>query len=295
VSSGGNGEEPGKRRARHQQAAAAGAGAGIGAIMGGPVGAIAGAALGPLLEPFAQKVWAEVSGDGRRRGGEMLAAAHHAIGGDVAELERQILASDQSRLQAGIALSAATRTAWPPKVIALGRALAAGLVAADDARIMTEPFIIAALADIEVPHASLLDLLVRHWPLQTAQGVVADPFTAAPRAPGTPWGAGYRIWLAGDIMVARPALRPVLPSLLGTLQRHGLAAQSDDPGDPFGRSGRAMQQRWISEVAEKHRAVGGVSPVVNAQFYAPAGAWLPTELGEEVLDALLEAGAAFEA
>ena len=81
----------------------------------------------------------------------MLAATHWAIGGDPAEPERLILASDQSRLQAGIALSAATRTAWPPKVIALGRALAAGLVAADEARILTEPFIMAALADVEAP------------------------------------------------------------------------------------------------------------------------------------------------
>lgn len=294
MTSGEEGEKPGERRTRYQQAAAAGAGAGVGAIMGGPVGAIAGAALGPLLEPFARQVWAEVSGDAQRRGGEMLAAAHQAIGGDPAELEGLILASDQSRLHAGIALSAANRTAWPPKVIALGRALAAGLVAADEARILTEPFIMAALADIEAPQASLLDLLVRHWPLQTPQGVVADIFTAAPRTPGTPWGAGYRIWLPGDIVAVRPALRPVLPSLLGTLQRHGLAAQSDDPGDPFGRTGRAMQQRWISEVADKQRAAGVVSPVVNAQFYAPAGAWLPTQLGEEVLDALLEAGAAFE-
>jgi hypothetical protein len=95
-------------------------------------------------------------------------------------------------------------------------------------------------------------------------------------------------------VVARPALHAVLPSLLGTLQRHGFAAQSDDPGGPFGRTGLAMQQRWIGEVAEKQRAAGGVSPVVNTQFYAPAGAWLPTELGEEILDALLEAGAAFK-
>jgi len=41
-------------------------------------------------------------------------------------------------------------------------------------------------------------------------------------------------------------------------------------------------------------SAGGLSTVVSTQFYAPAGAWLPTELGEEVLDALLAAGAAFE-
>jgi hypothetical protein len=85
-------------------------------------------------------------------------------------------------------------------------------------------------------------------------GVVAEPFTAAERVANTPWGAGYRIWLAADIVVVRPALRPVLPSVIGTLNRHGLAVQSDEPGDPFGRSHRKTQQRFISEVAERQRA-----------------------------------------
>ena len=48
-------------------------------------------------------------------------------------------------------------------------ALAAGLIAADDARIDTEPLVMAALADIEVPRP-LLDLLVGHWPLQSPHG-----------------------------------------------------------------------------------------------------------------------------
>ena len=129
----------------------------------------------------------------------MLAATHEAIGGDPAELERLILASDQSRLQAGIALSAATRTTWPPKVIALGRALAAGLMATDDARINTEPLIMAALADIEFPQASLLELLTRHWPRLTKEGgLTAELFTARPGDTSAPWAAGQRIWLPGD-------------------------------------------------------------------------------------------------
>ena len=139
---------------RHQRAAAAAGGAFAGLVVGGPVGAIAGAALGPLLEPFAQHVWDELRGDAQRRQGETLAAAAGVLGGGPEELERLALASDGSRLQTGIALSAAARTTWPPKVIALGRALATGLIATDDARIDTEPLIMAALADIEFPHAS---------------------------------------------------------------------------------------------------------------------------------------------
>lgn len=104
-------------------------------------------------------MWGELGSDSHQRQCEALAAAQEAMGAASEELERLILASDQSRLQAGIALSAASRTSWPPKVRALGRALAGGLMATDDTRIDTQPLIMAALADIEFSQASLLELL----------------------------------------------------------------------------------------------------------------------------------------
>jgi hypothetical protein len=104
------------------------------------------------------------------------------MGVDEAQLEKQILSSDSRRLQAGIALSAASRTAWPPKVVALGRALATGLAATDDVRIDTEPLIMAALADIEFPQASLLELLVCHWPSTSKDGLVAEALDRETRA-----------------------------------------------------------------------------------------------------------------
>ena len=73
----------------------------VGAVIRGPPGAIAGAALAPLLEPFAEKVWGELRCDAQQRQGETFAAAQEVMGGDPEELERLILASDQSRLQAG--------------------------------------------------------------------------------------------------------------------------------------------------------------------------------------------------
>jgi hypothetical protein len=131
-------------------------------------------------------------------------------GSDPEELERLVLTSDQSRLQAGIALSAAARITWPPKVRALGRALAAGLMATDDARINTEPLIMAALADIEFPQASLLELLTCHWPRFTkGGGLTAERLISRPSDEGAPWVAGQRIWLPADIGRIRPALRPV--------------------------------------------------------------------------------------
>ena len=64
----------------------------------------------------------------------------------------------------GFALEAATRTAWEDKVRTLGRSLASGLLADDNAKIDTEQMIIAAIADIEGPQLAMLELLVRWRP-----------------------------------------------------------------------------------------------------------------------------------
>jgi hypothetical protein len=260
---------------------------GAAATFGYSVGRLPGAALAamssPALEPLAGKVWGEIGPDARRRQTTTLAAACDAMGGaDAAALEERIMASEQSRLQAGIALDAASRTAWPPKVIALGRALAVGLTADD--KIDSYALILAALADIEVPHAFLLELLTGHWPRMIGQQLTAELYVPAL---GASWSVGQRIWHPADIGSARPRLSPALPSLLGTLQRHGLVTRGDSADDPFSRTGREMNQRFVSDLAARHQNAGAIPG------YAPSRAWVPTELGQEVMDLLLEAGAEF--
>lgn len=276
----------GGRAERVQRALAQGVAAVVGWRMGGPLGAISSASLEPFVEPLVTKVFDELRGDAQRRHFETLAAAQQTLGVETDELERLVLASEGSRLQAGIALSAATRTTWSPKLIAVGRALAAGLMGEDDTRIDTQPLIMAALADIEFPQASLLELLVCRWPMTTQEGVVAAAFKSEPN----PWTAGQRIWLTSEMVAVRPTLRPVLPSLLGTLQRHGLVIQSDNPSDPFGQTGRAIQQRFLSDRAAQQGSWANLETIAG---YGPAGSWLPTELGQEVINALLAAGAEF--
>jgi hypothetical protein len=269
----------------YQHAAAAGAGAMFGAAIPGPAGQIVGAALGAFLVPFAKKVWEELSGDAQERIVTALSAAEEVIGSPE-ELERLATSSEKARLQTGLAMSAASRTAWPPKVRALGRALAAGLMATDDTQIEVEPMIMAALADIEFPHASLLELLLRYWPSVEEGRILARPYADTTDT----WQVGQRVWDPGDIFLVRPNLRPVLPSLMGTLQRHGLAVLSDNSGDPFGRTGDAMQRRFMGDLASKQ---GSWADLENVVRYAPAGSYLPTQLGQKVLDALVEAGAEF--
>jgi hypothetical protein len=115
---------PSERRAEGddvaQRAVAAGSGAAIGALIGGPAGAIAGSAVGVALEPLVSRVWNELSADGRRRTQEVLTYAAESAGISPEEIADQIVADEKSRLLGGTALSAATRTAFPPKVRALG-------------------------------------------------------------------------------------------------------------------------------------------------------------------------------
>jgi hypothetical protein len=217
---------------RYQRAGAAAAGALLGAVAGGPAGVIAGAALGPLLEPYAQKVWEKLSAGARRRAGEVLASACDA-GIPQDELLGRINATDRTQLLAGYALSAASRTAWEDKVRTLGRSLASGLLADDDAQIDTEQLVISAIADIEAPHLALLEFLVCWEPgRDVSRPPIDGPLDTPAYSHGLPstgkWIVQNRAWTTRQIREQRPRLAPVAPSLLGTLQRHGLAAQNDN-------------------------------------------------------------------
>lgn len=77
-----------------------------------------------------------------------------------------MLRSPQTRLLTAVAPDAATRTAWPPKVVALASVLAAGLIADGDA-VLIPQYSLTAMAELERLDVSLLDLLVQHRPGMT--------------------------------------------------------------------------------------------------------------------------------
>jgi hypothetical protein len=281
-------EDIAKERAnRHQRAAAAAGGALLGAVVGGPVGAIAGASLAPLLEPFAEKVWNELHHDAQKRQAKTLAVVQESMEIDPAELERRIMSSDESRLQTGMALSAASRTAWDPKVVALGRALARGLMATDDSKIDTHPLVMSALADIEFPHASLLELITC-WrtSVTPSGGILLERYAANA---GSDWIVGPRVWSSSMISLVRPNLKPVALSLFGTLQRHGLAIETDQFRTRAGIA-RAVN-RPPDEVLKD--TIKAANLAIGLRGDGDDKDWLPTELGEEVINCLLEAGGIF--
>lgn len=215
-----------ERRDRHQRAVAAAGGAFLGGIAAGPLGAVIGAGLGPELEPLISGVWAELSASTRQRQIDVLASA---IDGGIPqdELGERINASERTQLLTGLALSAAARTAWEDKVRTLGRSLASGLLADDNAKIDTEQMIIAAVTDIEGPQLAMLELLVRWAPGRNAggppiEGPLDVPAYSYSRSYDGSWQVHGREWNIRQIAFARPNLAPITPSLLGTLQRQRL-------------------------------------------------------------------------
>ncbi|WP_309649727.1 hypothetical protein, partial [Nocardioides sp.] len=86
-----------------QRAVAAGLGGLAGAAVGGPVGAVVGAAGGVALEPLIDRVWAEVSNDGRRRGVYVVETAAQIAGNEPERFAVRMGATEESRLLAGSA------------------------------------------------------------------------------------------------------------------------------------------------------------------------------------------------
>ena len=290
-----------ERRDRNQRAVAAAAGAALGGVIAGPVGAVVGAGLGPILEPLVRGVWAELSEGARRRQVDVLVSAIHA-GIPVDEMEERINGSERTQLLTGYALSAASRTAWEDKVRTLGRSLATGLLA-DNAKIDTEQMIIAAIADIEGPQLAMLELLVAWRPGRN----VAEPLISGPldlpgeshsRTSDGSWNVIWREWPRELVARARPNLSPLAPSLLGTLQRHGLVVQNDQTGEAIEKYAQAFEKKLGEQYRREGRAgafrPSSVPKVVNPAGLAPEPTWSPTELGEQVFLRFRDAGTKLE-
>jgi hypothetical protein len=179
--------------------------------------------------------------------------------------------------------------------------LADGLIAADSTEVNVADLIIPAMTDMERPHLSVLELLVRWIPDQaigrpihvrahqdfpthsTRRGFYAGDFTRSG------WTVGQRKWTTHQIEEARPTLQQVLTSLLGTLQRHGLTEQFDDtPGvlAKFSEKVRRESSRGGVRAGQRITADSllprAMSEMEALDITSPPR-WSPTELGERVL------------
>lgn len=263
------------------RSSAAALGALVGGVAGGPGGAVAGAAAGPAFEPLMRRVWDELVPDSQASAAGVLEAASEHAGIDVEDLADAVLKDEQRRLLAGLALSSGSRTRNRAKIRALGRALAEGVLADDDAKLDQEQLIIRALDDMEAPHIAVLDLLVRFVPFGSEPRLYSemDP---------TDSGAPKRRWVPYQLGAARPGLRDGVVSILGTLQRHGLAREDQNIRQTLEAYTRSIQRQ------QEHPDPPGMRPRSQAlpgDFGAAYPEWVPTPLGERVLEYLRQEGA----
>jgi len=275
----------------------------------GPEVAVALGASGFIFESLAQRVWEELRPDAQQRAATVLSVAAEAAGCEGEELGELIGNSDRTRLQAGLAIAAAGRTSWPPQVRALGKVLAAGLIASDDA-VDLQQFALNAMIELDRLHINLLELLVRYEPVMgsfnpalpsiplPAKIDAVQPYHAKspPFHDGNrEWLPGRRIWTARRIVAVRPQLRPVFTSTVGTLLRHGLAQENDNSREWLEQLSKDLLTQ-VNEQAATARQSNLTKPVTlrEPSISRVERSWSPTELGEQVLDYYREAATEIE-
>ena len=258
----------------------------------GPEAALALGAASPLFGSLAERAWAELRPEAQQRAARVLSTAAEEIGCDDEQLGKLIGSSETSRLQTGLAMDAAQRTAWPPKVRALGRVLAGGLLATDADRVNVQDQALVAMADLERLHLILLELLVKYEPKYLVEGAAAEPHLlpsyqdsflggAGPDNPKV-WAIGRRKWTACQIVAARPQLRPT--TLLGTLQRHGLATENDSAPEVLEELSKDLVKQVNQQAGQMQRSQQA-KPVIlrETRVRSVQPSWSPTELGETIL------------
>ncbi len=166
----------------------------------------------------------------RRRAGRALRHASEFSGLSMDELTAAIMASPARADLTMLTIDAAVQTRLDEKIQALGRAIAAGAIATDEAVIDAEQFIVKALAQIETPHIRVLQIVAR--PRSTNQG--------------KPGGhrKSYITWGADDIALEYPQAGVLAETICAELASVGALNPDHEPAwnggtayriSPFGR------------------------------------------------------------
>lgn len=270
--------EPDKPLSTLQRAIVDFAVAAAGLRLGGDPGVLASAAAMPFAEEIVRRAVGEFRTDAEQRITQMLGSAAEELGcNDPDQLGDMISKSERTRLLTITAMDGAVKTAWPPRVAAIGRALAAGLIATDDTMVDVELMALGAMADMDAMHVSLLELFVCWMPPPHTGSREIRKYEGPPAfsAELPNLEPPERRWNTTQMCGARPQLRPVITSLIGTLERHGLVVEIDN-------TIQAMER--FSEATPKDVAArtGGFSRF-DWMKIAAVPTWSPTELGERVL------------
>lgn len=162
---------------------------------------------------------------------------------------------DPSKLQlAGAAIQAGAATVLDYKIRALGRALATGALAEDDAVVEIQALVIAALAELEAPHIRLLQAM-------TSMSL-RSPFSSPP-------------WTLHALGRMVPSLEPSARLLLNTLERVYAVERMDTTKAAIEAKDRAGTRSTFQVPAPKWRATDFGERLLD--LLAEAGADRPSE------------------
>lgn len=271
-------EEQGKPLSHFQRALLDAAVVGAGLRLGADAGAVISTFAIPFAEEITRRAVNEFRTDAEQRVTQMLSSAVQELGCDNPDqLGNMIGKSERTRLLAITAMDGAIKTAWPPRVVAIGRALAAGLIATDDAMVEVEQMALGAMADMDAMHVSLLELLICWVPPSHSGSREIRKYEGPPAysAELPNFEPPARRWNTTQMCGARPQLRPVLTSLIGTLERHGLVVENDNTIQALERFSEATPKDVAERTGEFSR--------FDWMKIAAVPTWSPTELGERVL------------
>jgi hypothetical protein len=250
-------------------------------------GAVVAAGAVPYLTALFQNAAGELWADRTRRAEQTLQSAGEASGLPPDEFAALTVQSARTRYLTDAAIQAAADTFWPPGVRALGRALAAGLIQAEDAVIDIPKMVLPAMTEMVASHLQLLDLLVMcRWDNSMA-GHGAERIDAPDQA----YLAHQKSeWTIRQMNAALPSLEPVLGSLIAALERHGLIEQNDPTAEALTKFSETIRKETNRNNPPGRKVgLGHVQqqpPVLNsiqASQVVPPRSWSPTELGKQVL------------
>ncbi len=199
----------------------------LGAVVPGPGGAILGAALTPCATRLVEATAAEWS-----RNRQAVEDVALNVSGTGSEEFCDILSVDPALIALTQKIAwAVSQSGNESKVRGFG-ALLGGAVARRGDRLDETQMLVAALADMEAPHAVILDVLTRPAPdsdeqRRAAAGVPADgPHLFPSRAQNQAVTVEARqvAWLPEQIAAEAPMASGFVLTCLGVLTVHGLAA-----------------------------------------------------------------------
>lgn len=145
---------------------------------------------------------------------------------------------------------------------------------------------------MEAPHLCLLDLVVGFEPPrdeELAPRLVLIPNYSHNMPLYGGWHWGGRQWSESQICIARPRLAPVIESLIGTLERHGLVRRDDNSDEVLETLGQQYPANAGRAGSDDFKTRSGRASE-SAQV-ADEPKWIPTELGEQVWTRFHDAGA----